>query len=71
MAGGPQAAIVPCYICLDDHTLTPAHRVHEGQESDVYRCARGHDFSIDWARGPATEPQWPPPDDLRRDQKAP
>jgi hypothetical protein len=41
-----------------------ATRVNEGYETDHYVCAHGHRFGIDWARGPATEPQWPPPAEL-------
>ena len=65
MAGGSFAAIVTCLECLYEHkVLTKAVRVHEGIETDQYRCEHGHGFGIDWARGPATEPQWPPPAEL-------
>lgn len=66
MAGGIHAATTPCFVCIDDlKALTPAIRVREGQESDAYRCEKGHTFSIDWSSGPATEPQWPPSAELR------
>lgn len=64
MAGGKFAAEVACLVCLGDGVLTKAVRVSEGQESDQYRCGKGHLFGIDYARGPATEPQWPPPPEL-------
>ena len=61
MAGGAHARIVPCMVCLgDDNQLVKATRTQEGVESDQYHCVRGHDFGMDWRRGPATEPQWPP-----------
>ncbi|RBP37898.1 hypothetical protein DFR37_10880 [Eoetvoesiella caeni] len=40
-----------------------ALRIHEGRETDQYRCDKGHEFGMDWPE-PATEPQWPPPSDL-------
>jgi hypothetical protein len=64
MAGGPDAAIVPCMVCLDDNALTRATRTREGVETDQYRCERGHTFGLDWRRGPATRPQWPPDEAL-------
>lgn len=48
---------MPCLV--DDGVNTRAIRVHEGIESDQYRCEKGHTFGMDW-REPATEPQWPP-----------
>jgi hypothetical protein len=60
MAGGIHAEVVPCYVCMGEtQALTKAVRVREGDESDQYRCEKGHSFGIDWSRGPATEPQWP------------
>lgn len=69
MAGGPLALHVVCWECLDSKVLTKATRVHEGVESDQYRCERGHVFGMDWSRGPATEPLWPPPPELLRSLK--
>ena len=61
MAGGPHAQEVVCMVCFgDDGKLIRAVRTYEGDEDDRYRCERGHEFGIDWSRGPATEPQWPP-----------
>lgn len=66
MAGGIHAEITACLVCMDDsRMLTRAVRTHEGYESDEYRCEKGHVFGIDWSSGPATEPQWPPPAELR------
>jgi len=43
MAGGENAAIVPCLKCAG-----PAHRTYEGQEDDHYRCSEcGFEFGID------------------------
>lgn len=65
MAGGPLAQNVPCMVCLmDDDIMTKAVRVSEGAEADKYRCEKGHTFSMDFPRGPATEPSWPPPPEL-------
>lgn len=62
MAGGPLAQAVTCLPCLiDDSTTTKAERTVEGVETDQYRCEKGHTFGVDWRRGPATTPQWPPP----------
>lgn len=55
MAGGPHAAVVPCFTCG-----ARAERVSEGFESDQYVCEQGHLFGIDWRDKPPTEPQWPP-----------
>jgi hypothetical protein len=60
MAGGIHARVVPCMVCLGDDLLVKALRTYEGVEDDHYLCVRGHDFGVDWRRGPATEPQWPP-----------
>lgn len=66
MAGGKNAEIVPCMICLSDNReLVPATREVEGDESDSYRCERGHSFSMDWAAGEAEAPMWPPSETLR------
>lgn len=63
MAGGPHAHEVMCPTCFfDNATVTRAVRTSEGVETDQYRCDRGHTFGIDWSRGPATKPQWPPPE---------
>ena len=46
--------------CLfDDRVAVRAQRIYEGDETDRYRCEKGHEFGMDW-RAPATEPQWPP-----------
>jgi hypothetical protein len=64
MAGGNLAAEVACMVCLFDHgRLTKATRIAEGDETDRYRCAKGHEHGVDWPM-PATEPQWPPPAEL-------
>jgi hypothetical protein len=55
MAGGPHAAVVPCFTCG-----ARSERTVEGFESDQYVCEKGHAFGIDWRDKPATEPQWPP-----------
>ena len=66
MAGGIHAATVPCAVCMWDFgTLTEARRTREGVESDTYVCDQGHSFGLDWSSGPAGEPQWPPPAELR------
>jgi len=56
MAGGANAAIVPCLKCAG-----PAHRTYEGQEDDHYRCSEcGSEFGIDWSvEGPPETPRWP------------
>jgi hypothetical protein len=64
MAGGDLAEHVTCLVCLTDGQLTRATRTYEGDESDRYRCEKGHEFGIDWSSGPATEPQWPPAPEL-------
>jgi hypothetical protein len=64
MAGGPHAQHVPCMVCLEAGALVKATRVYEGIEDDHYECERGHEFGLDWRRGPAEEPQWPPPAEL-------
>ena len=52
-------------VCLGDELLlTKARRIYEGDEDDRYRCERGHEFGMNWVRGPATEPQWPPVQEL-------
>jgi len=61
MAGGPLANAMVCMDCLGDAVLTKAIRIYEGAESDQYRCEKGHTFGMDWRDKPATEPQWPPP----------
>ncbi len=65
MAGGKHAQKVSCLVCLfDEGQLTPAERIYEGDESDEYKCTKGHQFHMDWADGEADAPQWPPSDDL-------
>ena len=51
-------------VCLDDNELTKASRIYEGVETDHYRCEREHEFGLDWRDGPATEAQWPPPEEI-------
>ncbi len=63
MAGGKFAQFVPCAVCMETRTLTKATRLREGVESDQYRCEKGHSFGMDWPT-PATEPQWPVPQEL-------
>jgi hypothetical protein len=50
-------------VCLDEGRAVRAVRTVEGVESDDFCCERGHTFSLDWQRGPATETQWPLPPD--------
>lgn len=65
MAGGKHAEHVPCMVCMmDDGRLIKATRIYEGDEDDRYRCEKGHEFGMDFRRGPATEPQWPPSPEL-------
>lgn len=56
MAGGVNAAIVPCRKCAG-----PAHRTSEGTEDDYYMCSKcGDKFGIDWSvDGPPQSPCWP------------
>lgn len=56
MAGGINAAIVPCIKCIGR-----ALRVYEGMENDGYECSEcGNKFSIDWSHGgPPQKPCWP------------
>lgn len=56
MAGGGNAAIVPCMKCAGR-----ANRTCEGQEDDHYRCSEcGFEFGIDWSQdGPPETPRWP------------
>jgi len=45
MAGGVNAAIVPCLKCAG-----AADRTSEGQENDYYQCGEcGFEFGIDWS----------------------
>ena len=57
MAGGPNAAVVPCWHCAE-----PANRTREGLETDSYRCTNcGCQITLDFeAFGPADRPMWPP-----------
>jgi hypothetical protein len=64
MAGGELAEHVPCMVCLTDGQMTKARRIYEGYESDQYQCEKGHEFGMDWSKGPATEALWPPPPEL-------
>jgi hypothetical protein len=50
---------------MDDGALTCATRVVEGVEADQYACDKGHRFGVDYTRGPATEAEWPPSQELR------
>jgi hypothetical protein len=61
MAGGKLAQTMYCMVCLAEHRkLVRAERTYEGDETDEYRCEAGHTFGMDWSRGEATEPLWPP-----------
>ncbi len=62
MAGGPNAAAVPCLACG-----AKAVRTYEGSEDDHYRCtACARTFGIDWHRGAPESPCWAPtPEELR------
>ena len=64
MAGGKLAEHVPCMICLTAGQITKATRTYEGAESDGYRCEQGHEFGMDFPKGPATEAEWPPSPEL-------
>ena len=59
MAGGPLAQEIPCFECLNEGKATRATRIYEGVEDDQYRCDLGHEFGVDYRRGPATEATWP------------
>lgn len=51
-------------VCLlDDGAVVHATRIYEGDETDRYRCEKGHEFGMDWTE-PASEPQWPAPAEL-------
>jgi hypothetical protein len=56
MAGGINAAVVPCMKCLGR-----ADRTSEGLETDYYVCSEcGHGYGIDWSHGgPPQRPCWP------------
>jgi hypothetical protein len=56
MAGGINAAIVPCIRCAG-----AAQRTTEGQEDDQYKCSEcGKVFLIDWSYdGPPQRACWP------------
>lgn len=64
MAGGPLAQEIWCFECYAENRITKAVRVYEGAEDDHYRCERGHEFGVDYRKGPVTEAQWPPPKEL-------
>ncbi|MFZ5469434.1 MAG: hypothetical protein ACOZIN_08355 [Myxococcota bacterium] len=64
MAGGKLAAEVPCMVCITSGQVTKATRTYEGDESDQYKCEQGHEFGMDWSKGPATEALWPPSPEL-------
>lgn len=59
MAGGPLAQEIPCFECLAEGKATRAERLYEGVEDDQYRCDLGHEFGVDYRRGPATQATWP------------
>lgn len=65
MAGGRLAEHVPCMVCLTAGHVTKATRVYEGDESDGYKCEQGHEFGMDWSKGPATEALWPPSPEMQ------
>ena len=56
MAGGENAALVPCLNCVGR-----AIRTFEGMEDDWYECTEcGAKFGIDWSHeGPPQKPCWP------------
>jgi hypothetical protein len=56
MAGGPNAAVIPCLFCAG-----PADRQSEGLETDYYRCRScGAGFGFDFEEaGPPERPMWP------------
>lgn len=60
MAGGDNAKLHWCMVCG-----AKAERIYEGDESDEYKCERGHKFSIDWQGKPPPAPQWPPPPEMK------
>ena len=60
MAGGPHAERVACLTCALEGVVMPADRTGEGQETDAYRCARGHTPLVDWSQAMPTLPTWPP-----------
>jgi len=65
MAGGPHAALVMCMSCGGR-----AVRIYEGYEDDRYCCeACREEFGLDWRRGPAKEPCWPPSEEETRAMK--
>lgn len=64
MAGGPFAQFIVCMTCSSDGVVTRATRVYEGVEDDHYVCELGHEFGVDWGRGPVREMQWPPPTEM-------
>lgn len=67
MAGGVNAAIVPCMRCAG-----AAHRTSEGLENDYYKCEEcGYGFGIDWSyEGPPREPCWPISEEEARERRA-
>ena len=60
MAGGPNAAAATCLTCALSGTVQRSERIREGIENDWFRCALGHEFGVDFRRGPPVEPLWPP-----------
>lgn len=59
-------------VCLnEENKLVKATRVYEGVEDDHYRCPNGHEFGMDWRKGPADEPMWPPSPQLVAELGAP
>jgi hypothetical protein len=52
-------------VCMDENNkLVKATRVYEGVEDDQYECPKGHTFGMDWRKGPADAPMWPPPQEM-------
>ncbi len=60
MAGGNNAQVVWCQVCG-----ARAERTYDGDETDEYKCQKGHKFGIDWRGKAPTTPQWPPPPELK------
>jgi len=60
VAGGDHAQVVWCQVCG-----VRAERTYEGDETDEYKCVKGHTFGIDWRGRPPSTPQWPPPPELK------
>lgn len=67
MAGGINAAVVPCLKCAG-----AAQRTSEGRENDYYECGEcGLGFGIDWSSdGPPPAPCWPISEDEAEKRRA-